>query len=1090
MSLLPAIKDYYAILQNVEYPSIYIPLQTVIKETPAYLFVTLKYICSYFFTFQWLPNFSYFPNLVTEIEFSILNETSILGNSKSTILTFLEIPTVVNNKLFLGFLNSFFLSLPISSGYFLTVRRLLFYGINTGSISALGTIMGQLCFASCILLGFRSIIITWFSFPILHFILTVFIIFNLFREVVILNFANKYLEQTKTKFIKFFCINFILSWTEQSSIFRYFGNLTFSPEPNVLETVFSNTEFDSFILTAYYLLGLFLGSFFFTGLFGFLLIRFHRYLTKHFYARWLRVFNTYSKVIIATSFCAVNPLSYYGCDYLLSGPAGNLYQDPGFFNNWLSFSTLIERRVSPISEYVPNHTHGLDPGPFDKGKHLRHWYSTLAFETQRMTDRIPSIVFRAYEHRYFRVKRKSKFVRLVRGQLRRFRPNSRFSQKYKIEKTKNNIFYTNLYFNNSFKKKKQNLLFLRKKIKEKQYKITKFILKLLLGKHVVRKASNFLEKKKEKYKKKNKEKMVSEDRLYWFLPRESSLKNNKSKKRNIFRKDNKKYKNDRSFDFSNVVYNYQINAFMKNNSVSFLEAYMKACVKAGTKVVEPLINNKEKENEIKKFKIKVKGEERRQYKEIQIPKTSYNVYKFKLEGAYSDFAALAHPIFLKAVKKNKRNRVLKLRDRLPALESHNTSFYPERKSLKYSKHLVSYYKTRSQLTFDKLFTFFGGKGWTKHQFDLFYQNQPTFQLLTADEEKRLFEKRLVLNNYYQSFRYYNKLPFVIEFKGFQNLSKSQVNKVFNHQFKGTNSLVRSYFAITERKKTALNLKYQAHADILLYKKSVLKFDQPLYINKDLYSDKKYKPFHEELSFKKKYQNIFLEISNPIPFYAGWDQTLQKFVLTNRLYPRELAGHVVFSPKVLIPKEDKEYEKIVDKFESSNFKETIEFTTWPITRPTLNIAFSKIGCSLLSEHLGSMNMATNLRNPRTEHTKEELYDRIDVRGITQSKPRPFLPSHFTLYQIRNSLRSEARYKYLFRKRRTKPIYVKFNHPSVISTNKGSFAWPGNPSLEFFELDEFVEDFVFKSKRTSKRMLRKVKRVLLEFNILNLFPPYKN
>ena len=82
--------------------------QIIIKETLVYLFVSIKCILTYFFSFQWLRNVSYFPILVPQLHSSVLNETYFLHNPVSTIFTFLETPTYGNNKLVLGFLNSFF----------------------------------------------------------------------------------------------------------------------------------------------------------------------------------------------------------------------------------------------------------------------------------------------------------------------------------------------------------------------------------------------------------------------------------------------------------------------------------------------------------------------------------------------------------------------------------------------------------------------------------------------------------------------------------------------------------------------------------------------------------------------------------------------------------------------------------------------------------------------------------------------------------------------------------------------------------------------------------------------------------------------
>jgi hypothetical protein len=82
------------------------------------------------------------------------------------------------------------------------------------------------------------------------------------------------------------------------------------------------------------------------------------------------------------------------------------------------------------------------------------------------------------------------------------------------------------------------------------------------------------------------------------------------------------------------------------------------------------------------------------------------------------------------------------------------------------------------------------------------------------------------------------------------------------------------------------------------------------------------------NFVKNQQKLLLNI-NPIPFYAGWDDTVRKFVITNRLLSRRDAGYNInlsiqnptFSNLNL--KNDK-----ID-LDQNDFTENIEFKSWPL-----------------------------------------------------------------------------------------------------------------------------------------------------------------
>jgi hypothetical protein len=179
--------------------------------------------------------------------------------------------------------------------------------------------------------------------------------------------------------------------------------------------------------------------------------------------------------------------------------------------------------------------------------------------------------------------------------------------------------------------------------------------------------------------------------------------------------------------------------------------------------------------------------------------------------------------------------------------------------------------------------------------DLFLKRQPqTFQI-SAEQEIDLDTKRRLLECYADSLRDYSNLPYSETFETFFDGAKSFSNKVYNQQFKGTLRSVRGLFSLT------LNNEND--------NERVLKFDQPLYVSQN----QQFSPYHEELDAGAKTELPSKPDLVTKPLYAGWDERLRKFVITNKLLSRRLAGYQVTSN----PQVGKQSRKI-------------KFTTWPLS----------------------------------------------------------------------------------------------------------------------------------------------------------------
>ena len=106
--------------------------------------------------------------------------------------------------------------------------------------------------------------------------------------------------------------------------------------------------------------------------------------------------------------------------------------------------------------------------------------------------------------------------------------------------------------------------------------------------------------------------------------------------------------------------------------------------------------------------------------------------------------------------------------------------------------------------------------------------------------------------------------------------------MYNQQFKGTLRSVRRLFSLTST--------FNSEKDENLQK--VLKFDQPLY---ELSEKQQFSPYHEELDNQTGVSKTEFPIKTDLftkPLYAGWDERLRKFVITNKLLPRKFAGYQV------------------------------------------------------------------------------------------------------------------------------------------------------------------------------------------------------
>ena len=342
MFFINALKDYvdhinYILFNLNENFTIFI----FFKSFFLYIYNSLNLLFIYIVSFKWIHDFIELPanfkhNYIAILEGKNLFETTLEIELDKNFFSFFEYSSLNSKNFFIGFLNSFFLVLPFSIPQILSIRTLLINGIPAGICSALGTIVGQFIFFSFILFGFEFAIVPFLMFEPFNLILGLFLLVNLLYNMIhnpnmkILNFS----PQNQNILFKLFGLNFILSWTEQTSIYNFFGNITIGSSSNLLE-INENTQF-FFFNNIFYLLGILLGSLTFTLLFGFLLINISNFISNTILSKTpFIILNErfhYISLSIITILC-FNNIPYYGFDYLMYGPLGFISEDRVLDNN-------------------------------------------------------------------------------------------------------------------------------------------------------------------------------------------------------------------------------------------------------------------------------------------------------------------------------------------------------------------------------------------------------------------------------------------------------------------------------------------------------------------------------------------------------------------------------------------------------------------------------------------------------------------------------------------------------------------------------------------------------------------------------------
>ena len=259
-----------------------------------------------------------------------------------------------------------------------------------------------------------------------------------------------------------------------------------------------------------------------------------------------------------------------------------------------------------------------------------------------------------------------------------------------------------------------------------------------------------------------------------------------------------------------------------------------------------------------------------------------------------------------------------------------------------------------------------------------------------------------------------KTPYSESFKELFSGPKSYANRVYNQQFKGTLKILRRLFSINlESKNSQKN-------------ESILKYDQPLY--KEELNDQN-PNLHEELKnsiyvSKNKIISPFLKEVTPIPFYAGWDEVLRKFLVTNYWLAYSDTGVKVDYSNVF------KLQNFNTKLDNKKLN-TIHFITWPLSK-------DKIEQLKSNDQISANLMFSSYDDPANEQQRDIFEyaetDDIDVRLIYDT-----LPSILKRVDLRDKDKEH--------------VYVK--------PLRGGILWKGSEAPKF-KLKEFI-DIIIKFTR---------------------------
>lgn len=380
MSFAQFIKDFVESINDFygSFPGSTEYLQ-IFKFSFFYLLDSLKFLIKYILTFRWFNDFCFLRVSIPRIMYSSFMNTPVVDNPSLYLFNFFNTPNLIERPFLSGLLNSFLFSIPVSANHILLLRRFTVEGLYAGTASALGLIVGQLFFLFCILCGFRFIIFPWLSAEFVIYLLG--LILTLGAVFIISNKPIRRIKISEIRILRnLFIFHIFLTWTEQTTFFSYFSNLSFSPEPTIFESINSPYPLDAFLDNWLYLSGLMIGSVFLTLSLGGFIYWIGYAICARFnfsYSRWVRLFH-YSSLVTLIAF-SLTSFPYYSFEYITSGQLGFI-PDDNALRGFHVKTSLRDLKKGRLGDYSSHTSLDTDPTPFSRSRYYTGSELELTFE--------------------------------------------------------------------------------------------------------------------------------------------------------------------------------------------------------------------------------------------------------------------------------------------------------------------------------------------------------------------------------------------------------------------------------------------------------------------------------------------------------------------------------------------------------------------------------------------------------------------------------------------------------------------------------------------------------------------------------------
>ena len=340
LSVVTSVKDYVEIVHKlIESDSSY-KLMNYDDLGPiiTYILITLKEFFWNVISLNWLKNIWDLPIIIPDISSAMVSEISVLDGYFHNAFNFLDTPLSYGDrniivysleKFSIGLLNSLFIFIPTGTAHLITLRRFVIQGLEAGYIAGLGTIAGSILWISSVIFGWRFFVIPWLSLDIfrylLGFVLLVKYMWDTYneRKTVVTSPANKQ---------KIFLLSFLLSLTEQTSIYPFISNISIGSESSILQSFPAQNFLEFVSIHGCYIIGLTLGCLSLLHLTcwfwenpGFKIYMWMISSFKVSTSFYYKVLNF--TFLYLTMICAISSIPYYGLDYTLTNPLGLIQDD-------------------------------------------------------------------------------------------------------------------------------------------------------------------------------------------------------------------------------------------------------------------------------------------------------------------------------------------------------------------------------------------------------------------------------------------------------------------------------------------------------------------------------------------------------------------------------------------------------------------------------------------------------------------------------------------------------------------------------------------------------------------------------------------